>query len=198
MNTPTRAYFDFGCHLGDGLRQMTDILGIDSTWEIHLFEPNPFTNTAAALAGYPHPFHLTRAAVWSTTGNVEFFPQAMIDDRCPIISTPQGPVRQPIFDGMGSALTTVGSCEPGIGGVQVHVAAIGIGEALARTKCDEIYMKMDIEASEYDVLEALLPDPIANRVKLAYVEWHRTSDGLHEARKQAIKAKAPFPIHDWH
>jgi hypothetical protein len=70
----------------------------------------------------------------------------MIDHRCPTIATPQGTVRQPVFDRMGSAVTTVGSCEPGLGRVQVHVAAIGI--------C--------------------------------------------EARKQAIKGVAPFPIHDWH
>jgi hypothetical protein len=74
-------------------------------------------------------FRLTRAAIWSTTSSVEFFPQTMIDHRCPTIATPQGTVRQPVFDGMGSAVTTVGICEPRLGRVQVQVAAIGICEA---------------------------------------------------------------------
>lgn len=198
MSERRRAYFDFGAHLGDGLRQMTAILGIDSTWEIHLFEPNPYTDTVASLRGYPYPFRFTRAAVWSTSGALEFFPQAMIDERSPVVSTPHGLARQPIFDGMGSAVAGVGSCEPGLGRVQVRVEAVGIVDAIARTQCEDVYIKMDIEASEYDVLEALLDDPIAARVRLAYVEWHRTSDGRHEARKQDIKARAPFTLHDWH
>jgi FkbM family methyltransferase len=198
MAKPSRAFFDFGSHLGDGLRQLTDILGIDSSWEIHLFEPNPFTDTVSALQGYPNPFHLSRSAVWSSSTELDFLPQAMIDNRCRKVITSQGLSRQPIFDGMGSAVATVGSCEPGLGGVRVRVPAIGIVEALERTSAEDIYIKMDIEASEYEVLDALLSDPIANRVRTAYVEWHRTSDGLFEARKQAIKAKSPFLIHDWH
>lgn len=80
----------------------------------------------------------------------------------------------------------------------MQVDVIGIADALARTKCEDIYVKMDIEASEYDVLEGLLADPIAARVRLAYVEWHRTAYGRHEIRKQSIVARSPFPIHDWH
>ena len=37
--TGSKAYFDFGAHHGDGLRQMTEILGVDGSWEIHLFNP---------------------------------------------------------------------------------------------------------------------------------------------------------------
>jgi len=66
----TRAYFDFNAHHGDGLRQMTEILGIDASWEIYLFEPNPFTDIIASLAGYPHPFKFVRAAVWTESGSV--------------------------------------------------------------------------------------------------------------------------------
>jgi len=194
----TKAYFDFGAHHGDGLRQMTAILGIDETWEIHLFEPNPYTPTQASLRDYPHPFRFSRAAVWSSCGTVEFFPQAMIDHRSPVVLGPQGFVRQPIFDGMGSAVACAGSCEPGLGHVRIDVEAVGIVSVLSRTTCEDIYFKMDIEASEYDVLEALLKDPIATRVRLAYVEWHKTHSMDHELRKDRIKLAAPFPIHDWH
>jgi FkbM family methyltransferase len=194
----TKAYFDFGAHHGDGLRQMTPLLGIDAGWDIHLFEPNPFTDTEASLQGYPHPFAFSRAAVWRETGTITFLPQAMIDERSPVVIGSQGFVRQPIFDGQGSAIEAVGSCEPGLGHVRVEVPAVNIVDALGRTPCEHIYIKMDIEASEYDVLDALLTHPIARRVQAAYVEWHRTLDGRHEERRQRIVEAAPFRIHDWH
>jgi FkbM family methyltransferase len=194
----SKVYFDFGAHHGDGLRQMTEILGVDGSWEIHLFEPNPFTDTRASLHDYPHPFSLTRAAIWKSSGQIAFLPQAMIDDRSPMVLGPQGFVRKPIFDGMGSAVEGVGSCEPGLGGVRVQVDAVGIADALERTSRDDIFFKMDIEASEYDVLDVLLDHPVAVRVRGAYVEWHRLHDGSHEARKARILAAAPFPITDWH
>lgn len=196
--TASRAYFDFGAHHGDGLRQMTDILGVDGSWDIHLYEPNPFTDTQAALRDYPHAFSLTRAAVWKSSGQIAFLPQAMIDERCAMVLGPQGFVRKPIFDGMGSAVDGVGSCEPGLGGVRVLVDAVSITDALERTSSHDIFFKMDIEASEYDVLDVLLAHPVAGRVRGAYVEWHRLQDGSQEARKAAIVAAAPFPIHDWH
>jgi FkbM family methyltransferase len=196
--TVSKAYFDFGAHHGDGLRQMTEILGIDAGWDIHLFEPNPFTDTETSLQGYPHPFSLSRTAIWRETGTVVFLPQAMVDERCPVVLGSHGFVRKPIFDGMGSAVESVGSCEPGLGTMRVEVPAVGIIDALSRTVCEDIHIKMDIEASEYEVLETLLADPIAKRVRSAYVEWHRTRDGLHEARRQQIIKSAPFEIHDWH
>lgn len=193
-----KAYFDFGAHHGDGLRQMTEILGIDASWDIHLFEPNPHTDTQSSLADYPHPFHFYRAAIWSTSDTLEFFPQAMIDERSPVILGSQGFTRQPIFDGMGSAVAAAGSCEPGLGRVRVPVQAVGIVEALSRTRARDIYIKMDIEASEYEVLPALLADPIASLIREAYVEWHKTQDGQQAAKKKRLTAAAPFPIHDWH
>ena len=122
----------------------------------------------------------------------------MIDDRSPMVLGPHGFVRKPIFDGMGSAVEGVGSCEPGLSGVRVQVDAVGIADALERTSRDDIFFKMDIEASEYDVLDVLLDHPVAGRVRGAYVEWHRLHDGSHEARKARILAMAPFPITAWH
>lgn len=194
----TRAYFDFGAHHGDGLRQMTEILGIDASWEIYLFEPNPFTDTIASLAGYPHPFQFVRAAIWTDSGSIEFLPQAMIDDRCPVVRTASGLTRQPLFDGMGSAVSAATSCEPGLGHMRVQVAAMSVADALAMSSCEDLYIKMDIEASEYEVLPALLQSPAASRVRHAYVEWHRTQDGQHDRRRAEISARAPFPITDWH
>jgi len=195
---PRKAYFDFGAHHGAGLRQMTKILGIDASWDIHLFEPNPHTDTRASLADYPYPFHFYRAAIWSISGTIEFLPQAMIDERCPVVMSAQGYIRQPIFDGMGSAVAVAGSCEPGLGRVRVPVEAVGIAEALSRTSAREIYIKMDIEASEYEVLTALLRSPVASSVQEAYVEWHKTQDGQEAIKKERLTAAAPFPIHDWH
>jgi len=194
----TKAYFDFGAHHGDGLKQMTTILGIDASWDIHLFEPNPFTDTRASLADYPYPFAFLQAAVWRESGTISFLPQAMIDERSPVVLGSQGFIRKPIFDGQGSAIELVGSCEPGLGGVRVEVPAVGIVDALSRTACEDIAVKMDIEASEYDVLETLIAHPIGQRVRVAYVEWHRTRDGRHEERRRRIIEAAPFQILEWH
>lgn len=194
----SKAYFDFGAHHGDGLRQMTGILGIDAGWDIHLFEPNPFTDTEGSLQDYPHPFTFSRAAVWSETRTIAFLPQAMIDERSPLVLGSHGFTRQPIFDGQGSAVEAVGSCEPGLGGVRVEVPGVGIVDALGQTSCEHIFIKMDIEASEYEVLETPLAHPLARRVQAAYVEWHSTLDGRHEDRRRQIVQRAPFQIHDWH
>jgi FkbM family methyltransferase len=193
-----KAYFDFGSHNCDGLRQMTTILGITSDWDIHLFEPNPYTDTQGFLMGYPFTVKLYKQAVWSENKKMTFYPQSMIDHRSKIIDTPQGQVRTVHLDGMGSSLEVTDSCEPGLGNIKVEVEAICIIDALKQTVCDEIYIKMDIEGAEYEVLERLISDPISLKVKVAYIEWHsRKNQDMAEIRDR-LKSKCSFTIYDWH
>jgi FkbM family methyltransferase len=193
-----KAYFDFGTHLCDGLRQMTQILGINETWDIHLFEPNPYTNTQGALVGYPYTVKLYKQAVWTENSKMNFFPQSMIDHRSQIIDTQEGKKRTIHLDGMGSSLEIARSCEPGLGVVQVEVPTISVINALEQTLADELFIKMDIEGAEYDVLNLLISHEISKKVKVAYVEWHKRDDGLMDQLQQEIKSKSPFQIYDWH
>ncbi len=57
----------------------------------------------------------------------------------------------------------------------------------------DVVVKMDIEGSEYELLERMLDDGTAGKVKELLVEWH----GDDPDRKKPILDRWPGPVREW-
>ena len=73
----------------------------------------------------------------------------------------------------------------------------------ASKKYSTIIVKMDIEASEYDVLEDLIATEIIDKINHLYVEWHSnyySADKIGDIRirENRIKASLSGKLTDWH
>ncbi|MEO8499257.1 MAG: glycosyltransferase, partial [Planctomycetota bacterium] len=65
-----KVFFDLGAHHGESIRQLTPQLGLDETWEIHSFEPNPACELARRLSNVDLPIQIHHAAVWVRDGTM--------------------------------------------------------------------------------------------------------------------------------
>ncbi len=57
----------------------------------------------------------------------------------------------------------------------------------------DVVVKMDIEGSEYELLEKMLDDGTATKVKELLVEWH----GIDPNRRNPILDRWPGPVKEW-
>ena len=65
---------------------------------------------------------------------------------------------------------------------------------------DDIYIKMDIEFAEYNVLEAMIESGWRKNIKILWVEWHGTNFDDFKDKPQNIKDKLKdeqVVINDW-
>lgn len=59
-----KVFIDCGAHFGEGLAYFAELYNIDETWEVHLFEPNPYVFTALHN-------HFSSGPPWETDTGME-------------------------------------------------------------------------------------------------------------------------------
>lgn len=161
-------FLDFGTHRGDGLRHFINKFGMNATWDIHTFEANPvvfdeFINDFLHITPYVKPYN-TAVSTYNGTITVN-------------IETPPGEGDT----GMGSSIIPLQQWDP-FGNNTINsyfhrteiVPCIDISEFIKEnfSKEDFIVIKMDIEGSEYDILEKMLSDNVIEYINHLSVEWH--------------------------
>ncbi len=92
---------------------------------------------------------------------------------------------------------TVRFCDRGMGSFlgdmcDQHVPCFDFSAWLA-TLPGDVVVKMDIEGSEYELLDRMLEDGTAGKVKELLVEWH----GDDPDRKKPILDRWPGPVREW-
>jgi FkbM family methyltransferase len=175
-----KCYLDFGAHHGESLAHFIPLLGIDDSWHVSLYEPNPTAMVVliqncmqAPVATRLHALAVGRQGIaqfWMQRDGLQDF----------------------TLDGYGSALDAVKSTEKGLGGYALNVGVVSVATALSLIpRCEEYHIKIDIEGAEYDLDWDFIP-PGAH----CYVEWHDWNNSA--INKSTIQESRPDIIwHDW-
>ena len=152
MSKPRRLFLDCGGFNGCSIRKFLKETKESSEFDLITFEPNPIFHTCYSSFGNSHT--LIPAAVWIKDGEVEFYLDEIDGDGSSVLIdkqsgslNKQNPLSVPCID-LSSWLKE--NIRPG----------------------DEVYLKMDIEGAEYEVLEKMFSDGTINIIKELYVEWH--------------------------
>lgn len=156
-----KIFLDCGSNCGQGFEYFNKIYGDD--YEYHMFEPNP--NCHPILQenyGNRKNIIINKKAVSSKKGKLTFYFES--DDP---ISWGGSLVSEHnnIFYDVNNDLIT-----------KVEVEVIDIDEyiknLLQTYKNCEIIMKLDVESSEYDILEKLIESKTIHEIKNFYIEFH--------------------------
>lgn len=161
-------FLDLGTHYGQGLREFIDRFKVDNTWRVYTFEANPvtfekFLKEYASLTPYVQSYHAAVSDHFGTiTVNIETPPNE--DD------TGQGSSIIPLdnWDPWGNRTSSTHFH------LQREVPCFDFSRFISEnfSKDDNIIVKMDIEGSEYDVLEKMVADGTIEYINHMSVEWH--------------------------
>jgi FkbM family methyltransferase len=159
---------DLGTHYGQGLREFIERFGVNDTWSVFTFEANPVT-----FEIFRKEYHSLTPFVGATNAAVsDHFGTITLNIETPPNEgdTGQGSSVIPLdnWDPWGN--TTLGTHFK----TQVTVNCLDFSKFIADnfTKEDNIIVKMDIEGSEYDVLEKMIADGTIEYLNHISVEWH--------------------------
>jgi FkbM family methyltransferase len=164
-------FLDLGTHYGQGLREFVDKFDMDESWEIYTFEANPVTYDK---------FIKEYSAL---TPGVRALNAAVSDHEGTITVNIETPPNED-DTGQGSSVISMEQWNPwglaDAGTEDKHfkrteeVPCIDLSNFIKSNfnKEDNIIVKMDIEGSEYDVLERMIAEGTLEYVNNISVEWH--------------------------
>jgi len=158
---------DCGAHYGKGLRKQIEINKIDASWKIYSWEANPYTyEHLLGIERFRHLDHTVfHAAVSNENRTIKFNVQSSPDRRGNIAKS-----------GTGSSMMSLDEwkCKGGDFVEEVEVPSIDLSEWIIENLQIEDYviLKMDIEGSEYNVLEKIASTDALKFIDKIYIEWH--------------------------
>lgn len=159
-----KIFIDCGYHLGEGLKEFTGTLNIDSTWEVYAFEANPYCEIEKKINQHPFKVNAYNKAVWINNGTTIFNCQNQNQSSSPKENSTH------ILDGWGSCLSEINSSHTYE--TQEQIETIDFSEFLKQFEGCEIFIKMDIEGAEFEILRKMIEEKTISLVKELWVEWH--------------------------
>ena len=182
--------FDLGFHHGEELEYLTKQYGVDATWVVFCFEPNPACRVHLLRAGFLRNPRYTAMpfAAHVHTGPVMFQQEAVIHGGTE--------------DGQGSHLADINLDIDCRGGRCVPVWAVDFPAFLrsiippVREQTAYVVVKMDIEGAEYELLRTMLQDGSLGLIDVLHVEFHQrlmpyetdaTTEQLRESLRQFVR-----------
>ena len=163
------AYIDCGANLGQGYRSMKDRLKIDDSWSVVLIEPNAVCVESLKLQ-YPEAITI-EAAIHTKEEKVPFNvaycrkEEDWVGGESNILQ--EGFLGwEEYFKDYNKETTNYFEMNA------VDVDTIVLEKLILDLDLDDIYLKVDIEGSEFEVLEQLVLSPVINRIRYVAVEWH--------------------------
>ena len=200
MKTPEKIFIDCGANRGQGLlhfdEQLGGILG-NPLWKVYSFEPNPFCSLTFIkdAKGTDSFDNLTfeHKAVWTHSGEIPLYGvDANYKDSDPHkyseaaflgIETEHGKEFWEYNGGHPELAQDIEGYSPP--GTPMKAQALDFPKFLTSLRntlpAASVYIKMDIEHSEYPVLDALLAQPSSlSMVKKMWIEFHSTRDNAED------------------
>jgi FkbM family methyltransferase len=173
---------DIGAHFGEGYDRLAEHLGIDESWTVHHFEPNPISMAMLLQRFVESPikrvFHCLAVGKPSLTS---FYLQRDVYAE-----------NEYTLDGYGSCLADSGSTERGMFAT-CTVCVVSLARIFDYIKFDELHVKIDIEGTEYALDWESVPAGTH-----CYVEWHKFGTPDPQTAKERIIACRPDIVwHDW-
>lgn len=152
-----KLFIDCGGNRGQGLNQITNILKIDNDWDIMIYEPNP-----KCCEFLEHNFNrdnikIFNKAVHDSDGFINFY----------IPKNDDYSVSSTIHNDFHNSL------ENKIWDNYIEVEKIDLSKHILTLKNEyDIYLKLDVEGSEYDILDKMIKDNSILYIKKLFVEFH--------------------------
>jgi FkbM family methyltransferase len=160
-------FLDLGTHYGQGLEEIIKKHNIDNSWIVHTFEANPTTYNRYKEINYSvYPFVISHnAAVYNYDGTV-------------IINLEAPPGEDQT--GQGSSIIDLDKWnpwreEPGKNFTgKIEVPCLDFARFVSNNfkKDDYIIIKMDIEGSEFAIINKLIDTKVIEYIDELYIEWH--------------------------
>lgn len=191
-----KVFIDCGANHGQGLRQFMSMFNMDSTWDIHSYEPTPGMVLDEDLMNLDNvTFH--KKAVWSKNETINFS-----------LCIPSEEWKDADQGSSILGLLDAGECiDPNSAQFRKHdniveVEAVDICDILKKFSSDDfILMKIDIEGAEYEVCRKLLETEDIVKVNKMFVEWHVNIVGSesHESTNELKNRIRSYGVelHDW-
>lgn len=171
---PDNVFLDLGTHLFEGLQEFKETLHMDKTWHVLCFEPNPnvFSQAQTRLPD-----------VQSQFASLSFVQEA--------VSNRDGTVTMNVHEGSTVGTQFVAEYDTGSnilplnpatdGDVTFHRKSVEVpvrniasvlDDVLTRFPLCNLWIKCDIEGSEFDMLPVLFNHKASACVRGLWVEWH--------------------------
>jgi FkbM family methyltransferase len=170
-------FIDLGTHLFEGLEEFITKLGIDNTFCVYCYEPNKFVydKSKEISEKYKNKFIIfehNNIAVMNYTGEITF-------------NSHKGAWKSngeynSDYDYGSNCLTINPNRDVACGAVfdiiQYKCECLDINDILNKIynfdKDAIIYIKCDVEGSEFEILPKILDSPYKNLIKELHIEWH--------------------------
>jgi FkbM family methyltransferase len=172
-------FLDLGAHKLEGLKEFTQRLNIDKSWKVYSYEPNILIQEE------------TKKVVEEIKNNyksLEFYDKAVMDESGVITfnchkGAWKNQDKSEYWDGYttgSNAMETNPIIDIGNGvlfdTVKYDVECVAIDDILegicSKDPDAEIYIKCDIEGSEFVVLPRIIESEYAKNIVEIYIEWH--------------------------
>jgi FkbM family methyltransferase len=153
---------DCGGNLGQGFRELESILGINDTWKVIIFEPNPhcIQQLKHNIKGLDYIEIVNKAVATNNNLATLFIPNNS--------NVSQGATIDGVKFLEDSVRQTIGGY-----GENFEVECINLSEYISKLDGESIiHLKMDIEGGEYAILEHMIFEKTLSRVTKLYVEFH--------------------------
>lgn len=169
-----KVFLDMGMHNQQGLHGFltNPEVGINEEWDIYCFEPNPLVGLEDKINMPSLNINIIRKAVWTKNGTVRFG-----------LYGPEGTSQGCLVEETGGSVTYRDYHS------NVEVECLDIYEFISNLGDVDIYIKMDIEWSEYQVIEDMLNRGWPSNIKKMWVEWHGQEVESNKIRKEALLSR---------
>lgn len=165
--TMSNIFLDCGTHFGQGLDEFITRFKIDSSWKVFTFEANPITHNI-----YKEHFH--KKYPWVTSYNLA------VSNKEGVVPINLETVAREGHTGQGTSLIDLSEWNPHNGifrnnyQYSTNVNCINFSNFIKEncSESDYVLIKLDIEGSEYDVLESMIDNDCLKFVDHLVVEWH--------------------------
>ena len=151
---------DCGSNYGQGFRELSRILSIDNDWKIIMFEPNKECYDFLCNKYKKDNIDINNCAVWNADTTMTL---VIPDSRLNNYS--QGSTF--LGDIFSNHLSHGYEYDN-----QYEIDTIDLANVLNEYKDYQIYLKLDIEGAEYDVLEHLIKLDLIKYIQKIFVEFH--------------------------
>lgn len=160
---PRYVFIDGGAHKGETIEYFRNsAVSVIHPWEIFCFEPVPGLQDDILAKG---DLTLIQKAIWISNGSLSF------------------------FAGGNTTVASIYENEAVKDRKNIEVPAIDFSSWIASkfTSDDFVWLKLDIEGSEYEVLSKMLADKTIDLVDLLFIEFHNTPTQDQNSAKELLQ-----------